>query len=454
MRKPRKRGFVLGACIAVLLNAAFFACGGQTRVLGGEEPTGSGGTAANGVDSGGTGGGSGDTGAGGLCASSEQPPDRLSGNLGTDLPPIVVAMRTIDFGEPYVSNGTAFPFRDLGYDIDGVCTFIENDVLRNAKCLAPSFATAVPGCTYCGNLSDFQNGRDNGLGRLIAELSQHIIGLGGAAYNEQIGQGKVSLLFRVRGYNGQPNDDQVELTLLTPAAMENQPSNDRTVPEWDGLDRWPVAGDSLNFNTAGQPDINNPKFRDENAYVSNGVIVASLSQADLRLRLGITQTLVVELLLQFKQAFFTAELKQVPKTVASADSGTKTELLWMMQNGTIASRLSVNDLLRQLDQFPDPTALIQPLCMTSAAYPRVRDIVCSFVDICASDLCAPTAPCDAISVGIGFEAEQALLGDIYQLQPLQDRCPGEPLDDCFNPIGGGVTDGGGTAGAAGAASAK
>jgi hypothetical protein len=399
---------------------------------------------------GGSGGGS------GICASSEQPPGLLPADPSTaDVAPIIVALRAFDFGEPYVDNGTSVPFRDLGYDLDRVCTFTENDVLRNTSCLVPNFAKAVTGCKYCGILDDFQNGRDNGLGRLIAEVADKIIGFGSASYNTQIDEGRVSLLWRVRNYNGQPNDDQVELTLLTPAAMANQPNNERVKPEWDGLDRWPIAGDSLNLNTSGQPDINNPKFQDPNAYVSNGVIVASLPQADLRLRIGISASLVVELLLEFKQSFFTADLKQVPKVVPSADGGTKTELLWTMQNGRIAGRWSVNNLLRQLDQFPDPTALSKQLCMTSAAYPRFRDIVCSFVDICVSDLCAPTQPCDAISVGIGFEAEQALLGDIYQLQPLQDRCPGEPLDDCFNPLGdGGLIDGGGTDGAGGVAGAS
>jgi hypothetical protein len=464
MHKRWKEGVVLGACSAVLVHGGFFACGGQTRVLGGAEPADSGGTAANGVDSGGKGGSGGSD--GGLCAVSEQPPDRPAvGDPGTDLPPIVVAMRTIDFGEPFVSDGASHPFRDLGYDLDRNCTFTENNVLRNTSCLRPSFATAVTGCNpnYCGNLNDFQNGRDNSFARFIAEVSEKVAGFGSAAYSSQIDQGKVSLLWRVRGYNGRPNDDQVELTLLTPAAMANEPGNPRTTPEWDGLDIWPVAGDSLNLDANGQPDVNNPKFRDVNAYVSNGVIVGSFTQADLRLRIGVSATLVIELLLQFKQAFFTAELKQVPKVVASADGGTKTEVLWTMQNGRIAGRWFVNDLLRQLDQFPDPTALSKPLCMSSAAYPRFHDVVCSFVDICVSPTCSPTTPCDAISVGMGFEAEQAILGDIYQLQPLQDRCPDDPgEDDCFNPIGdGGLIDGGsdgsggssdsGTAGAAGAA---
>ena len=413
-------------------------------------------------------GGSGATEAGetgsGICASSEQPPDKpAAGDPGTDLRDIVVAMRTIDFGEPAVVDGSNTGFRDLGYDLDRICTTTENNQLRNSSCIKPNFATAVVGCTYCGNLNDFQNGRDNGFGRLIAEVAEKISGFGTPAYNAQIDEGKVSLLWRVRGYNGQPNDDKVELTLLTPAAMSAQANNTRTKPEWDGLDIWPISGDSLNTNASGQPDISNPKFRDENAYVRDGVIVGSLTQADLRLRIGVSATLVVELLLQFKQSFFTAELKQVPRIVASADGGTKTELLWAMQNGRIAGRLLVNDLLRQLDQFPDTTALSKPLCMNSAAYPRFRDIVCSFVDICGT-LCSPTTPCDAISVGMGFEAEQAIVGDIYQLQPLQDRCPGDPgEDDCFNPVvidggtssgGTGGTGGSSASGAAGAAGAN
>jgi hypothetical protein len=404
-------------------------------LLGGGSPggTGNGATggaaAATGGAAGGTGGDSGGTaGSGGIstCVSVQPPTDPPTADPGPNDVEFVVAVRTIDFGEPLETETGTSDWRPLGYDLDKQCTF---GGIGNS-------CSATPRNDFEDNTDDFEGGRDNALGKLIGGVARFIKGFGTPSYNERIANGQTSLLFRVSGYNGQPNDDQVELTVFTTDHLNAL--GGRSIPEWDGTDMWPIADSSLNGG-----EFNDPKYRDTRAFVKNGVIVGSL-QVDLRLSIGITPTVLVEQVLSFVQAFFTAEVKQVDVAVGgdggaveggTADGGTKK--LWVFEKGNIAGRWKVNDLLHQLDQYPDPlvTTFQQPLCYNSGSYETFRDMVCSFVDI-HSSLLPPTAPCDALSVGIGFEAVEAKLGQIFSLQPIRPRCPAQfspAIDDCSKP---------------------
>jgi hypothetical protein len=313
-------------------------------------------------------------------------------------------MKTIDFGEEYVSNSGVVAPRPHGFDLDFKCTGLG----EGPSCVMPAFAS--------GDDADLEGGRDNAFGKFVAEMAQRVPSFGTPSFSEQIAQGKISLLFRVHNWNGQPNDDQVELTLFATGPLNalGGPS----VPQWDGNDAWPIADASLVDD-----DISQPRFVDANAYVVSGTLVAAMPEVSLRISVGITATIVIEQLLPLQQVFFVAEIKQ------------NTNGLYVLEKGEIAGRLHVDALLNQTDRYPDPLNLrdLPPICMDSASYQTFRSLICGFVDIHAT-LASPTLPCDALSVGIGFTASQARLGPIYRLPPLADRCPGEPADSCFIPF--------------------
>jgi hypothetical protein len=195
-----------------------------------------------------------------------------------------------------------------------------------------------------------------------------------------------------------------------------------------------------------------PAFTTSAAYVRGGRLVASLPLAELRISTGITSTVIVEMVLKFRNAFLVANIEE-------RDGGT-----YALSDGTIAGRWLVEDLLDQLGRFPNPLDLNAPLCVgrKDSSYDTIKTAVCNSVDIGEG---GPT--CNAISVGIGFQAEPAHLGDVFGVSELKERCP-EGLqpsdDDCDKPLeppleagstggtggaGTGGTGGGGTGGAGG-----
>jgi hypothetical protein len=219
---------------------------------------------------------------------------------------------------------------------------------------------------------------------------------------------------QVEGYNEQPDDDSVVFKLYTPGSFDMANPD---VPKFDGRDEWPVAKDSYEGENS-----NVPKFVSARAYVTNNVLVARLRSADLRLRIGIAERQIVDLILRFVDPFFTARIE-------------KLDNVWRLRQGHVAARWRTSDLLSQVKFFPNPLykegdtapSNTQNMCTSSAGYPLVRDAICGSTDIVATAT-GPGDTCDSISVGIGFEAVEARLGGTVTLDA--------PASDCgdFDPV--------------------
>ncbi|MFW5741602.1 MAG: hypothetical protein ACOC1F_14725, partial [Myxococcota bacterium] len=82
--------------------------------------------------------------------------------------------------------------------------------------------------------------------------------------------GDWTLLLRVRGYNGLPDDDRVRLDWYIPAEFYVLQDGGKAPPAWDGSDAWPIRTTSLHPPASGQPwDADDTKCFDEHAYVTN-----------------------------------------------------------------------------------------------------------------------------------------------------------------------------------------
>jgi len=404
MKRLLTRSALLGLG-AVTFSATYCAVYDDTLLL--PSPDASGGATGGRGGSTGGGGSSGKTeggGAGGapICEHATFPGPPTETDAGGE-ESFVVAMSEIDFGETYdPDSGTAVPERNIGYDLDNKCSGRQGE---GESCAKPPWAN--------GNSEDYPAGRDNALGRLITEISSRFVStFGSAAYTQQINEGKVSILYKVDNWNGQPNDDQVTTALMMPAPLNALGGRD--VPLWDGTDTWPVASDSVN----GTPL--NPKFADDTAYVRDGTLVAKLTTAQFRISVGLAATVVVELNIRFSGAFLTAKLVKGPHG-------------WEMHEGQIAARWPVQELLAQLSQFPDvnDASLKTPLCINNSSYPNFKNAICKFVDI--SFLNSPE--CDALSVGIGFTALPAKLGNVWELRELKSRCTNPTTDPANDACG-------------------
>lgn len=298
----------------------------------------------------------------------------------------VVAISTIDFGD-----GDGSEPREIGYDLDMRCTCPEAN-----GCFREAWAH-VDAC-------DGPGGRDNMGGVFLAQAAALFPGLGSEAWGQDLSAGRWSVVLRVRNYNGEADDDRVRLDWYIPAPFEHVTADP---PKWDGTDVWPIFAWSLVTPAAGVPwNIDDTQYFDDRAYVSDGMLVGSVSQA--------TVQIMDDYAVRMTGGIFTANIAQ--------HGGS-----WKLENGLMAGRWPTSSILAGVSSFEDPIFGL-PICMDNPAYEGIKSQVCGFVDV-FDGVSSPTTPCDSVSVGMRFETVPATLGPVIESGP-----PGGNCDDSVDPI--------------------
>lgn len=333
-------------------------------------------------------------GGGGGCARTRlpaPPPVALDG----DGPDFTVAVRRVDFGAGMNND-------QIGLDLDQTCT-----CPGPPSCAEPAFATA----SHC----DGALGRDNaaGVGFGLIHALEPTIDLSLLSTETDIGAW--SILFRVRGYNGQDNDSRVEVALY-PAGGGNKPT---MAPKWMEQDLWPIASTALGGD---KTSVENPLFVDAKAYVTQKTLVARLPAA--LFALYNSHQGLEHLEIKLSAVIVTA---QIEKTTSGA---------FRLSKGTIAGAWTLPEVFNSLSSLRE-NGLAECLGQ-GGIYEGFRDRLCSVVDLAAS----PTsAGCDALSFGMSFESYPAALGGVIAPPPLTGTpCPKsdagvstDPADDSCGP---------------------
>lgn len=328
------------------------------------------------------------------CAHAEPPP-RPPPNTGDpgDLE-LTFATRTIEVGDSYGEDGTP-RYEDIGYDIDGTCT----GQGEGSSCIAPPWATA--------DITDGRSGRDNGWARAV--FANYHAGQITSTLNAEYATGRTGSLLRLRGYNGEANDDEVEADLFE-GTLWPSPSQG-PAPQWDGHDQWQIGSLWL-VPSDGVPkfSLDRPKYRDDHAYVTNGVLVAKWPFILTGIFFGQKNTsygIVV-----------TARIERVGEG-------------WALRGGVLSSRVKIADQLLQAPSLRDPE---NPWCTDDPEYPAYKEFWCAQVDIRAEGD-DPAFPCDAISSSTMFEEESAEFSGVAEL-PALSQCPPEtdPATDTCDTV--------------------
>jgi hypothetical protein len=372
------------------------------------------------------------------CESVQWPdrPKNATPGGGNDF---VAALRYFDFGEPYIARGTtpARVARDVplqGYDLDHRCT-ANSDFKDDPTLIDPPSCRDLPGMGegVFGKHGDLPGGRDNGLRNVIEDVAKFFQEFGTPTYNGAIEKGQVSLLFEIKDYNGEPNDDAVTVSIYTPVKLigsgdASLPSGDAAadggpsiIPQFNGEDTWTVAYESYLENEPAK----GPRVFSADAYVANNMLVSSIDRLDMRLRIGISPFKLVDLNVNFVATFFTAKIAK--------ENG-----LWELKDGTIVGRWRTKDLFGQVKYFPNPYVQQRAdagpgkyqMCTNLDSYELVHQLICQAADIYSGPE-TPDPACDAISVAIGFRAVQAKLGGFGNLEPLENECTSryDPMRD-------------------------
>lgn len=295
----------------------------------------------------------------------------------------VIAIHSVDMGE-----GAPNP---PGYDLDHQCT-----------CFHDAGPTCVP---RVGTSCDAPDGVDNAAAKLINLVATATGGgaFGSSFFSAKANEGGWSLLLQISGYNGMPDDPQVEVALFASPGMGG------ATPAWNGTDAWPVSAASV---TNG--DITQPLYKSAGAYVANNVLVAAAPAVDLTIS-GANERITIRL---------TAGV--ITGTLESLGTG------WRIADGIIAARWYEPDIFAALSSYRSNSG--SPLCTDAPiAYNTAKATICNSLDILKDASLPKSLPCDSLSMGIGFKADPALLGPVTMPAAPTPGCPmatDPQFDDC------------------------
>ncbi len=327
------------------------------------------------TDPGGTGG------AGGVAddpCSARWPSEPPASSTPDDSVVISLAVRTIDLGEQNVAFAP-------GFDLDRACTCCSG--CPEAQTCSP------PGETLC----DAERGRDNAVAHFVARLEQQLASpVTTTSLQTEIDAGNWTVLIRITGYNGQPDDDDVTVAMYATSPLTAAPS-------WNGGDTWTVRTDYLLPMSANLEDA---LVKSDVAYVHGGVLVGTFG-AGGPLRLSLTGGFDIHL----TSAVVSGPLELVDgRYRLSATMGG----LWTMP-----------DVFRSLSALR--AGGMPVVCKGDASYEMtVKPLLCGLRDS-RPGLDTPS-PCDALSFGAAYVAEQVV---ISQTSPPPD--PGTPCPVGFGP---------------------
>jgi hypothetical protein len=385
----------------VLLVAAGIVALGSCFVDGFElvDGVGGGGSPASGGAAGSGGGG------GGVCGHVRWPSRPEGGADPGGSIEVVVAIRTLDFGEDVEAAQAP------GYDLDGFCTC---EINQGPGCRIPDHLTT--------ETCDGQDGQDNALAALFDVASTFTDALDSSFHNRRIETGDYTTLLEVSGYNGEPLDAVVSAAIYPSPGLTRDPCNPGdVVAQWDGSDRWPVIAEAV-MGAAGQGGsggggggeggascgpsavgVDNAMYVDEAAYVVDGVLVASFADAQIA----------------FFQDGYAAGVRATGVVVTGqlVPAGSA----WAIDNGVLAGRIEHNNLVLGMSALMTEGGTV---CPDDPLFDPIKTASCGAIDIGAA-LAGPTTPCGATSFGILFEAEPAQLGSIY-LPPTPVPCDEDP----------------------------
>jgi hypothetical protein len=324
----------------------------------------------------------------------------------------VFALQSIDIGVTgdagALGPDSSAPLASFGFDLDNVRT-----------CPGPPSCQQTAGTK---RVCDDDAGRDHIALQLFRDLGMSAA-MGSNTANAAMQSGEFGILLDVSGYNGQANDRQVTVALYVSNGVGTLlDGGTGMTAKHDGNDKWTVDPAYL-LNGSGLLGLdceNNtscrPEYFDDNAYVNNGVLVASPPQ-------------VVPLTFGYRANIGGALMKLnnivISGTLEAVELPNGGGVGWSLQNGTIAGRWQTSQLLSNMATIPDPLVAGAFICGDSGSglYPLFKPVICSLQDIASSQSNDNKGlNCDALSMGFGFEAEAARLGIVYGVAPPASGC--------------------------------
>ncbi len=353
----------------LMVAAVLVACGANTVIEGGGGSAAAGGAA-----------GSGGTGGSGLSGGPGQPPPPPDDGVPGDGPGHSFVFTKLLLGDTN-RDGSPSPsaWEQYGYNLDGkISTEHSTDLCQ-----------PYPGASLALIYPDGDEGTDNAFGKVIMSLITSFEPDASLQIDQAITAGQYSYLIDIDDLGGGPS-------YLGLASRAYEGSLLGQIPAFDGSDSWPVTAESL----GSPPDLSSALFQFPSSYV-NGHTWVSSPPGHYEIRLFLMRPMV----LSIEHAIITMELS------ADRSSGS---------NGVIAGILEVEPLVEEFRKLAG--SFDESFCGGST-FDALADSIRQAADILSDGSQDPNQTCDAISLGLGFEASAVQLGAVAAPAP-------PPADPC------------------------
>lgn len=376
---------------------------------------------------------------------------------------VVAVEETVDLGD---GDTGSTAYNSIGFDLDDECT-IDSNRQTPSSCKLPTEATGVldgPGAVDNAAGSFIQHIHDTFLDFYSSSALQKTLLRSGTGSN---------LIVRVTGWNGESDDDKVDVELFQAAPFNAFAPNSDTTPQWiNGDDVWPVASEPVPSDAGEAGQARQPLAEDTAAYVRTSFVVAKLPFVEFRLALAFKAGNVL-----FGVKLWGAQLLCHLQSTAAG---------WTTDKCTLAGKWLANDMVHELARLPDPSRSTPdsatpcgivdgvpqcPLCAVGGsssgvggsagldgstssggsaageasastgsgeAYVDFKSAICSQIDsLSGSSGTDSSQTCDALSFGMSWTGQPAVLGNAFQVAPLANPCPYpyyDPANDCCDNV--------------------
>jgi hypothetical protein len=345
---------------------------GSSMGLGGNSSGGSGGST----------GSDGGTGPGGL-----EPPPPGPSHPG-DGSGAVFAIKKLYVGDADRSGTvSADAWKLYGYDIDHRFTVCTDDTCQQVTDHCQPLDGGNPDVTF----PDGNDGIDNGFGRSILPLLIGIVSTEASSIDNVIASGQWTEIFDLEGLGSGNEYNPLTSRLYTGAALDH-------VPLVDGSDVWPVRPGSL-MNPS---DITTSKEIFAGSYVVNNTWVSGLG----RLSMPLDGMEIKGFVLDIQHAQITFDM--------SPDHTSAT-------NGTISGLIPTDELVNEL--LPAAASYNMSVCNGTLMQSIVEQIRQASDIMKDGSVGTSDQMCDAISIGLGFDAARVKLGGVGAAAPPLKPCP-------------------------------
>jgi hypothetical protein len=294
-------------------------------------------------------------------------------------PPIVAALRLLDFGIAVDGGRPAIP----GFNLDLTCSVDVSTSSCQTKLLPVTFEA------HAKDKNDA--GLDNAAFTLIEYISRLSEIFTPTGFNAGIAEGRYGGVIRVDDWNGQPNDESVQVEFFPAIGFVHRDAG-LPGPRLDPDDVWIL---DRRYQVGGVLEAST--IRSDRAYINDNRLVARFKVIPLSILVDQDPKLFE---IRLSDAVVTA------RVVPSGDGG----LAAALENGVLGGRWRTSDFLGEVrtifvkdgNGLVD-TTLCDPVQGAQLIYGAVKSTICDGRDIRSDSQDNAGLPCDAISAAARIE---------------------------------------------------